>query len=472
MHEFSRYSCDNRKQKGIRTIGLKRFDISRFSFYASSVFWIVAISFMFGLYSAEKRNVVYRAVEKLKNTMVTFFGEMSTITKTHPKHFLQLSRDTTSGVTINKLDTNQDDLILLVSFFDKNNEIRLIKRDGTIVSRWPVRFSELIETKEHMQNKPATDWNIDVISADILPDGSIVFVFEYGGLVKLDRCGNKIWSLKRQAHHSFVRAENGGFWVPGRLYVTKRIDATLSPFNPPYYEDTIMKVSDDGEVLLEFSVPELLYDNGLEALLTASGHPYEKNMVWDQEIVHLNRIDELHSSIAKDFPMFEAGDLILSFRTYNLIMVINAETRKIKWWKVGPWLRQHHPVFKAGGTIVLFNNNTYMLALPSDKSPPKSTVSRMSNIMEIDPETEEVKIIFGGKKDQEMLTVIRGAVNLTPTGGLLISEFEGGRVIEVDDSGNVIWEYINRYDEKFVAEVPYARIYPSSYFNVDDWSCE
>jgi hypothetical protein len=70
-----------------------------------------------------------------------------------------------------------------------------------------------------------------------------------------------------------------------------------------------------------------------------------------------------------------------------------------------------------------------------------------------------------------MLSVIRGKHELTARGGLLITEFEGGRVFETDPSGRTIWEYINRYDADEVAEITEARIYPADYFTVSDWSC-
>jgi hypothetical protein len=53
----------------------------------------------------------------------------------------------------------------------------------------------------------------------------------------------------------------------------------------------------------------------------------------------------------------------------------------------------------------------------------------------------------------------------------LITEFEGGRVFETNRHSEIIWEYVNRYDEETVAEITEARVYPESYFDVSDWSC-
>lgn len=453
----------------------KRFDISKLVFYSVSLAALFGFTLVLGLYSGAKRTPVFWAVDAVKvrveYAVATMLAEAATLAGIHPDHFLQPSRHDGDGVTVNEHPKNDDDLILLAGFFGNTNELRLIRRDGTVVARWPVRFSKLFPDPSHLSYIPATDWNVDTHGALALSDGSVVFNFEYGGLVKLDRCGEVVWTLARATHHSVERAEGGGFWVPGRRFLGKDSASPFPPFETPLDEDTLLKVSDEGKVLTEISVPRLFYDNGLEALLTATGDPISTGMVWDQEIVHLNKIAELSRDIADDFPMFEAGDLALSIRELNLVMVVAPDTGRIKWWQIGPWLRQHDPEFKPGGTIVVFNNNTYRTAFGPgfDKSDPSAP--RVSNIIEIDPATRRHEIVYGGTKEQALSTVIRGKHELTPKGGLLITEFEGGRAFEIDAAGRVIWEYINRYSAEEVAEITEARVYPASYFTVSDWSC-
>ncbi len=195
-------------------------------------------------------------------------------------------------------------------------------------------------------------------------------------------------------------------------------------------------------------------------------------MSWDEEILHLNKIEELTSDVAGDFPIFAAGDLALSIRELNMVMVVDPVDGRVKWWQIGPWLRQHDPEFKAGGTIVVFNNNIYETAFGESHSKSHVSIPRVSNVVEIDPISRDYQIIYGNRNGQEMLTVWRGKLDLTPNGGLIITEFEGGRVFEIDLGGNVIWEYINRYNQEEVAEISEARVYPDSYFSVSDWSCQ
>jgi hypothetical protein len=455
---------------------MNRADVSKICFYTICIIGFFSLSFVFGLYSGVKKTVVYQTARSLKNTveesLYLIFEEASTLSKTHPKHFLQPARYEGAGVTVNEVSGGEDDVILLSGFFDKTNQLRLIRRDGTVIARWPVRFYEIFPNVSHLLKPPATDWNVDIHGALALPDGSVVFNFDEKGLVKLNRCGDVVWTLARNSHHSVEIAEGGGFWVPGNRYHSKESDSPFPPFQTPLWENTIMKVSEDGKVLMEISVPKLFYDNGLEPLLTSTGEWFRAGHS-QGEIVHLNKIAELSSDIANDFPMFDAGDLALSLREYNLILIVDPDTEKIKWWRIGPWLRQHDPEFIPGGKLIVFNNNIYRTAFGENRGNISSqSVPRVSNILEIDPVSGEHRIIYGNVSGQEMLSIIRGKHELTANGGLLVTEFEGGRVFETDSTGRIIWEYINRYDSDEVAEITEARVYPASYFSVSKWSCE
>jgi hypothetical protein len=454
---------------------MRRIDISKVFFFTVLTIVIIGGVFYFGLYSGAKKTVVYKSVNAFTKNLLKSANlvkdESTTLTKTHPDHFLQPDRYKGNGVTINQVNPDQDDYIFMSGFFENGNQLRLMKRDGTIVAKWPVKFYDIFKNTKFIKEPPATNWNTDTHGALALPDGSVVFNFEYCGLVKLDRCGKVVWKLQRETNHSVERSEKGGFWVPGRRHLPKESKTPFPPFDPPFAEDTILHVSDDGKILKEISVPGLFYKNNLEAVLTASGNWYDLNLNWDREILHLNKVAELSSDMAKDFPMFKVGDLLLSIRESNLLMVIDPDTLKIKWWRIGPWIRQHDPDFNPGGLISVFNNNCYRTAFGrsgTDTSP--LDAPRVSNIIEINPATDVFKVVYGEKPGQEMLSIIRGKHQLTESGGWFITEFEGGRVFETDKEGNIIWQYINRYDEDEVAEISEARIYAKSYFTVADWT--
>ena len=97
---------------------------------------------------------------------------------------------------------------------------------------------------------------------------------------------------------------------------------------------------------------------------------------------------------------------------------------------------------------------------------------KVSNILEVDPGNHETRTVYGGEPSQGFLTTIRGKQDSTPSGGLLVTEFEGGRVFEVDRNGELVWEFINRYDDQHAAEVTEAWLYSPDYFDDTDWTCD
>ena len=448
---------------------MKHVDISKIVFVLTFTVVLFVCGMVVGAYQSSARAVLDYFIENL----ALIYHERTNLAQTRPEHFLQPARYDGDGVTVNTVAEDEKSFLFLLGFFKDTNELRLIARDGSLVARWPVRYSEIFTDVSHLERPPVTHWNTETHGALILPDGSIVFNFEYAGLVKLDRCGRVLWTLPLRTHHSVEHAEGGGFWVGNRRHVLPDGPSPFPPFEPPYDEDSILKVSEDGAVLAELSVPKIFFDNGLGAILTASGRSFRTGMSWDREILHLNKVEELTSDIADDFPLFEAGDLALSIRDLNMVLVIDPRDGNVKWWHIGPWLRQHDPEFIAGGKILVFNNNTFETAFgSSDGSKSDLSIPRVSNIIEMDPVSLDYKIVYGGSPDQALLSVWRGKVEATPTGGLLVTEFEGGRVFETDAAGNIIWEYVNRFDRDEVAEITEARLYPTSYFTVSDWSCD
>ena len=450
-------------------------DVSKIFFFGAVIILVSITIFLFGLYSGYKKTAVLEIIKNANYNVKLVYTEFKNRAPgSDPIHYLQPSRKSGSDISVNER-ADDGKLVLLSGFFGGDTGLRLIRRDGELLAEWPVRYSEIFPDASFLVRAPKSDRNVDLHGALINPDGSVVFNYEYGGTAKLSRCGEVIWTLEHPTHHSVERAEGGGYWIAGRKYIYPDDTERFPPFtdletDAPFEEDLILRVSEDGEIVEQVSVPRILYDNGLEALLTAGGFNFAPDEVWDEEILHLNKIGELPASIASAFPMFKAGDLVLSVRAYNLLFVVEPDNWRVKWHQTGPWLRQHDPEFEADGTISIFNNNIYRTRLPaSGWSDP--AVPRVSNILKVDPATGRTEVAYGGREGQEFLSFIRGKQDPTPEGGHFVTEFEAGRAFETDAQGRIVWEYINRYDEARVLEMTEARLYPESYFTVGNWTC-
>ena len=384
---------------------------------------------------------------------------------------LQPARGQGAGVVVNERP-DDNALILLLGFFDNQTEARLIRRDGSVVKKWPLVYSEHFPDQNARVCDLATDLNVDAHGVVLSPDGELVFNYEYCGTVKLDRCGKVLWTVNKRTHHTVVAAEAGGYWLAGRdLWWAKDDPDRLPPFsqteeNYEIGEDTILRLSEGGEVLEEYSVPALLRENGLEPLLTSNVRILPR-----PELVHVNKVAELSSEMSASFPLFKAGDLLVSLRNMNLVMVIDPATKRVKWKQVGPWLRQHDPEFRPDGKISIFDNNGYRTGYDSHG---QTILDRphVTNIIAVDPATHETETLYGLKPGQEMLSVVRGQHEILENGGMLITEFDAGRVFEVDASGNILWSYVNQYDEDHVGEITNAVLYRPGYFKTDWASCQ
>ena len=99
---------------GLQIAYMRKFDISKIVFYSLLTIVLLSTVFGAGLYSGINRTFPYKFVTNLTNKIQKDVKlttqEASTLTKTHPTHFLQPAVYPGDGVTINKLKNN--DLIL------------------------------------------------------------------------------------------------------------------------------------------------------------------------------------------------------------------------------------------------------------------------------------------------------------------------------------------------------------------------
>ncbi|WP_170394585.1 hypothetical protein [Ruegeria arenilitoris] len=112
---------------------------------------------------------------------------------------------------------DRQDAILLMGFFDKENQARLVARDGSVIRKWSLDY---FEHYPDAQTRPCANLE-DTLAADAhgecrTPKGELVFSYEYCGTVKLDPCSNVLWALDETSHHSMVASEQGGYLTLGR----------------------------------------------------------------------------------------------------------------------------------------------------------------------------------------------------------------------------------------------------------------
>ncbi len=254
---------------------------------------------------------------------------------------------------------------------------------------------------------------------DILPDGSLIFTFDGSiSLQRFDSCGKRLWTIPGDYSHSVMHDDAGtSVWTVE-------------------YADSLAKVAvADGTVEREIRPQDIIDANPMIDILEIRRrhandvHENTRNTsgFWPPDSIHLNDVEPLPAALADRFPEFSAGDLLVSARSLNLLFVLDPETLRIKWWRVGQTQRQHDPDWLPTGEIMVFNNR----------------MSRdFSEIVAIDPVTLGRRTVFDGRKNN-FYSRIRGKAQSLPSGALEITSPQQGRAFEVAPDGKIVFEVVN-----------------------------
>nr|WP_070960585.1 arylsulfotransferase family protein [Hyphomonas sp. Mor2] len=400
-------------------------------------------------------------------------ASVSELTTTRPD-VLRPIRYEGDGVVLKNQTEMAPGLTLMQGSFKEGVQIRLVDSDGMIVHTWDVVFDDIWPDPSHVHPQawvPKSHLNYHTQGMKALPDGSIVFNVGEMGSAKLDKCGRVVWTIDRANHHSVTQASDGSFWMPSKRDF-KTVPDTYDMLIPgvkredlgddmlAWYEDTIMNVSPEGEILSEVSLLEALYNWEFETELFQYSHSRNGDA---PEPTHLNDVEIVTPALAAKIDGVQAGDLLLSIRNLHMLAILNPETNKIVWWDTGPWWRQHDPDIMPDGTIRLFNNGPDRFALDRKWG---------SNIISYDAETRHSEILFPASGERAFWSFIMGAVETLENGNLLISESVHGRVFEVTPEGQIVWDYVLPYDSTHAALIEIAARIPPDYFDVDDWNCD
>jgi hypothetical protein len=370
-----------------------------------------------------------------------------------------------------------DGVILLTSFwpeYDWRPGIRLIDRTGKTLHHWDVDLQKIWPEFPYTDGAESFYGNENYIHGSYLFDnGDVLFNVEYMGLVRLDRNGNIVWKLDRHTHHSVTRDEDGNFWVCEMNWITD-IQVALTRFFgliPPFTEDCALKVSPEGKVLEEISILEIICKSEFRSLLWRAG-PHVPTRTTDP--LHMNDVEPLPRALAEQYPLFAAGDLVVSLYQLNLVMVFDAKSKQVKWSRITPLVHQHDPDFIGDGWISVFNNNA--------DGTPNGIILGGSTQLDFQTNTGEMRQVYprvpapsprkGGHQERQFYTPVGGKSQLLQNGHWLLTEAVGARVLEIDPEGHTVWEWAQQRHEdgKMVSEVLEGTWYPYSAEQVAGWS--
>lgn len=306
-----------------------------------------------------------------------------------------------------------------------------------------------------------------------------------------------------RVHHDFQREGNPvGYYAPGQkpllnsgktlvLSVSDDIELPNGISSFPLQEDAIYEVNWDGTVAWGPWLPYEHFDDmgfdaaAIDAILNVrvggiGGPPSGEFGPTDWQ--HLNAVSYVGPNqwYNKGDLRFHPDNIIFDSRTANYIGIIARHDNPGEWeegdiiWRVGPHFTAGYEEHELGqiigphkahmipkglpglGNILVFDNGGlagYGALLPGMPGTYPATIRDYSRVIEFNPITlekvweyknTEDRIGKNGALERKFYSRLISSAQRLPNGNTLITEGALGRVFEVTEKGEIVWEYIHK----------------------------
>jgi len=215
--------------------------------------------------------------------------------------------------------------------------------------------------------------------------------------------------------------------------------------------DSIIELSFDGELINKWSTfenKEKLTPLHEASYLETPKVGAEGCSVWSElkqrrgcyEYYHFNSVNELpETKLGKKDKRFQAGNWIVSDRTFSLVFIIDKDTKEVVWTldEKHNVRKQHDVKMLKSGNILIFDNGDYNFE--DNKS--------YSRVVEYSPEKDEIVWQYGDKNSELLGSKSMSGAQRLPNGNTFITESLNGRLLEVTPDKKIVWEWINPDDD-------------------------
>ena len=257
---------------------------------------------------------------------------------------------------LNIYSTKKRNELLILSRFDGDNSKSSVEiidlNDFSIIHKYNPDVNQI--TKKAFENNKEEFFRINIDASEerflfhhpfIDENGNMIANAGVGPIYKLDLCNNLNWvNSEERYHHSVEVDHDGNYWTPSFF---EPYSKTMQKYRKRtgLLDDAITKISSDGKTLYKKSIFDILIE----------GKIIKYNQLYiDNDPFHLNDIQPT----LKDTDHWKKGDLFLSLRNINTIVLYRPSEDKVVKIITGPFFMQHDVDIVSDHEISIFNNNT------------------------------------------------------------------------------------------------------------------
>lgn len=242
-----------------------------------------------------------------------------------------------------------------------------------------------------------------------------------GRMREYDWDGKIVWEhVDRMQHHDARRLPGGGAaYIAWELLDgerARRVKGGVPGTEHAHgiYSEVVREVDADGATVWEWRLADALD--------------------FDEYPLHRNALRAIYGH-ANTLDVLPGGDYLVSFKTLNLLVVVDRRTGAVKWEYGNDALGgQHDSQRLEDGNVLVFANGAYAPDI------------HFSSVWEIAPESKEVVWKYEARRNKTSFYSphISGCQRL-PGGNTLICEGGKGAIFEVTPECDVVWEYVCPY---------------------------
>jgi hypothetical protein len=318
------------------------------------------------------------------------------------------------GTTVIDADRMQPGLSLYTT--GHADVVFLIDEEGTLVHQWALPRDQVWWDSPLAQRQQF----IGIRAATVLPDLTLLAVYDYLGMIMLDRYSTPSWIVRNGAHHDF--------WITGddEIYLLNHRLEGIPEVHPrlPVVEDMVTVLDLQGRTKREVSLVRLLLGSPF-AFLLPTANDLEGELPID--LLHTNAIQVFDGSLAHLDPrLFARGNVLLSLRNISTVIIADLEAGEVLWaWGPSNITFQHSSRLLPSGTILLFDNGI-----------------QWSTVTEIDPLSRDRVWAWSGGEGDRLHSPIYGSCQRLANGNTLIVDSMQSRALEVTREGQVVWTHL------------------------------
>jgi hypothetical protein len=358
--------------------------------------------------------------------------------------FIPPETDHPEGITVDKPGQAYDGFTLVTT--THGPRATLLDMRGTVVHQWELPFSQAWPHSPHVPD-PVGAEQIHWFRCHLFPNGDLLAIYQAErdtpsgyGLVKLSKDSKLLWKYEGRVHHDLDVDEQGTIFTLTEK-VTREAPAGLDYLPTPYVAESLVVLSPDGQEVASVPIAEAFRDSAYSLLLStaiaeqaipkdranfASAFDSLLGPLSKGDLIHANSVRVLTPARARKFPLFQAGQVLVSLRSFDCLAVLDVHKRSVVWAARGPWRIQHDAEFLDNGHLLVFDNHGW---------------TKGCRVLEYDPVTQAIPWSYSNADASPFFASFRGMKQRLPNGNTLIVDPENRRLFEVTGAKEVVWEF-------------------------------